>query len=83
MKRRVKRVNRVWGIPVLPENGTSAPAQVVLAQVIQAAEERLSQGARHLPYGQRVALERAHTHLYEALWWLNAADAAAGRIITP
>lgn len=65
-----------------PSNGAVIPAQEVIANVIAMAETKL-QESRHLPWGQRVALENAHRHLYESLWWLNAADSAAGRIVAP
>lgn len=62
----------------MPENGVAA--QVFVARVTEAVEKKIP---RSVNPKERLALERAQQHLYEAMFWLDAADAAGSSIVRP
>lgn len=53
-----------------------------LRMVASALEAKLEK-SDVLPYAQKLALERAQGHVYEAMFWVSNADSVGGRIITP
>lgn len=61
------------------ETFKSIPPQHLIGAVLGGVEKRLLSAGG----SERLALTHAQQHLYEAIYWIDAAIAAAGRIVRP
>lgn len=55
----------------------------LVGMALQPIEQKLLTDLDSMPATQKLALERASQHLYEAIFWIQAAGRTAGGIITP
>jgi len=56
--------------------------QELIGMILEPLEMKLFQPDR-MSIAERLAVTHAHQHVYEALYWINAAQVAGRRIVAP